>query len=64
MGKNTKILIGVGIAAVAAYFVYRSKQPKAGVSKCPEGTKPCVNNPTKCVSTDPNINYIQDPCKA
>lgn len=30
---------------------------------CPEGTRPCVNNPSKCVSTNPNINYIVDPCK-
>lgn len=32
MEKNTKILIGVGIAAVAAYFVYRNKS-KSGVDK-------------------------------
>lgn len=47
MEKNTKILIGVGIAAVAAYFVYRSKskaktqtggEAQTGVKgKCPEG---------------------------
>jgi len=42
MEKNTKILIGVGIAAVAAYFVYRSKskaktQTGAVKDKCPEG---------------------------
>jgi len=42
MEKNTKILIGVGIAAVAAYFVYRSKskaktQTGAVKGKCPEG---------------------------
>lgn len=30
--------------------------------ECPAGTKPCVNNPSKCVSTNPNINYIVDPC--
>jgi hypothetical protein len=29
---------------------------------CPEGTRPCQNNPNKCVSTNPNINYIVDPC--
>jgi hypothetical protein len=29
---------------------------------CPAGTKPCVNNPSKCVSTNPNIRYIKDPC--
>jgi len=52
MEKNTKILIGVGIAAVAAYFVYRSKSKAktqtggeaqtggaggAVKGKCPEG---------------------------
>ena len=43
MEKNTKILIGVGIAAVAAYFVYRNKKSgKSGSTtgndkKCPEG---------------------------
>lgn len=47
MEKNTKILIGVGIAAVAAYFVYRSKskaktqtggEAQTGVKgECPEG---------------------------
>jgi hypothetical protein len=30
---------------------------------CPEGTRPCQNNPNNCVSTNPNINYIVDPCK-
>jgi len=29
---------------------------------CPEGTKPCQNNPNKCVSTNPDIRYIKDPC--
>lgn len=29
---------------------------------CPAGTKPCVNNPNKCVSTNPDIRYIKDPC--
>ena len=43
MEKNTKILIGVGIAAVAAYFVYRNKKSGRSGSttgndkKCPEG---------------------------
>ena len=46
MEKNTKILIGVGIAAVAAYFVYRNK--KSG--KCPEGF------------VYSQINCIQAPC--
>ena len=31
--------------------------------ECPAGTKPCVNNPSKCVSTNPDIMYIVDPCK-
>ena len=29
---------------------------------CPEGPRPCQNNPNNCVSTNPNINYIVDPC--
>jgi hypothetical protein len=33
-----------------------------GYGVCPEGTKPCVNNPSKCVSTNPDIRYIKDPC--
>ncbi len=31
--------------------------------ECPAGTKPCVNNPSKCVSTNPDIRYIKDPCR-
>jgi hypothetical protein len=27
---------------------------------CPEGTKPCVNNPNKCVN--PDMIYEKDPC--
>jgi hypothetical protein len=56
MEKNTKILIGVGIAAVAAYFVYRNKKSgKSGSTtgngkKCPEGF------------VYSQINCIQAPC--
>lgn len=56
MEKNTKILIGVGIAAVAAYFVYRNKKSgKSGSNtgngkKCPEGF------------VYSQINCIQAPC--
>ena len=56
MEKNTKILIGVGIAAVAAYFVYRNKKSGRSGSttgndkKCPEGF------------VYSQINCIQAPC--
>jgi len=31
-----------------------------GYGGCPEGTKPCVNNPSKCVN--PDVIYEVDPC--
>jgi len=31
-----------------------------GYGGCPEGTKPCVNNPSKCVN--PEVIYKVDPC--
>lgn len=30
---------------------------------CPEGFVPCLNNPSKCVSTNPDIRYAKDPCR-
>ena len=44
--------------------ILRSNDEDYGYKKeCPAGTKPCVNNPSKCVSTNPDIIYIADPCK-
>jgi hypothetical protein len=49
MEKNTRILIGVGIAAVAAYFVYRNRKSGSTTGngkKCPEGF---VYSQIKCI---------------
>lgn len=77
MEKNTKILIGVGIAAVAAYFVYRNKKsgksgsttppkdsPKAPQS-CPEGQKlvqvQCIKAPCPAMCVPDDGTHLPIP---
>ncbi len=55
MEKKYKILLGVGLAGLAAYLIYNNK-----LLGCPKGKVPCQNN-TKCY--DPSITPVVDPCR-
>lgn len=62
MEKNTKILIGVGIAAVAAYFVYRSKSKKTQTGDVVVATNPQTGDIAGAMKCPEGTKYVAINC--
>ena len=79
MNKTTKTILALGLGAAALYLIFKPTTAKAAANTetvlppyipqfpqaCAEGEVPCTNQPVggrpKCYN--PNVDYIQDPCK-
>jgi hypothetical protein len=68
MTKNQKILIGVGVVALAYYF-YTKRKGSGGITETPSASNPCKNpNEVPCSNGSGkcymiNARYSEDPCK-